>query len=64
VVAADFDIGGVQPDIRPITLDRPGEEGMHALIDLAAQAGDLAFAYPSGSGRLPMFGGGGKTGAL
>jgi hypothetical protein len=21
-------------------------------------------AYPSGSGRLPMFGGGGKTGAL
>ena len=39
VIAADFDVGGVQPEIGPVALDRPGQEGIHTLVDLAAQAG-------------------------
>ena len=42
VVAPDLDVGGVQPDVGLIALDRAGEEGVHALINLAAQARDLA----------------------
>ena len=44
MIAADFDVGGIEPHIRPIAFDRAVEEGVHASIDLAAQAGDLAFA--------------------
>jgi hypothetical protein len=44
VIAPDFDVGGVQPDIRPIAFNGPGEEGVHPLVDLAAQTRDLAFA--------------------
>src|ERR1700734_3721300 len=44
VVAPDLDVGGVQPDVRPIALKGPGEEGVHTLVDLTAQARDLAFA--------------------
>ena len=43
---AQEEAAGVQPDIRPITLDGTGQEGVHALVDLAAQARDLAFANP------------------
>ena len=46
VVAPDLDVGGVQPDIRPMTLDRPGQEGVDALVDLTEQARDLTFADP------------------
>ena len=35
VVAADLHVGGVEPDIGPIAFDRPVEEGVHALVDLA-----------------------------
>src|ERR1019366_7462375 len=44
VVAPGFDVGGVEPDVRPFALDRAGQEGLHALVDLAAQPRDLAFA--------------------
>jgi hypothetical protein len=36
MVAPDFDVGGIQPDIRPIAFDRPGQEGVHALVNLTA----------------------------
>ena len=59
VAAPDFDVGGIQPDIGPVALERPGEEGADALVDLAAQARDLAFAdafhpscIPSARGTL------------
>ena len=55
VVAPDLDVGGVQPDIRPIPLDGAGEEGVYALVDLAAQARDLAFAdafHPHGLDQI------------
>jgi site-specific DNA recombinase len=35
-------VGGVDPQVRPFALDRPGEKGVHPLVDLLAQAGDLA----------------------
>ena len=44
MVPSSFDVGGIQPDIRPIALDRPGQEGADALVDLGAEPGDLAFA--------------------
>jgi hypothetical protein len=34
MVTADFDLGGVEPDIRPVTFDRPRQEGVHVHIDL------------------------------
>ena len=37
MVAPDLDVGGVQPNIRPIALDGTGAEGVHALVDLAAK---------------------------
>ena len=42
VVAPDLDVGGVEPDLGPVALYGPGEEGANTLIDLAAQARDLA----------------------
>ena len=35
VVAPDFHVGGVQPDIGPVALDRAVEEGLNALVDKA-----------------------------
>src|SRR3979490_2765770 len=42
VVAPCFDVSGIQPDIGPLALDRAAKEGLHPLVDLAAQARDLA----------------------
>jgi len=39
-------IGGVDPQIRPVALDRTGEEGLHLVVDLAAQLTDLALGDP------------------
>jgi hypothetical protein len=39
-VAARLHIGRVQPDIRPLALERPIEEGRDLAIDLAAQPAD------------------------
>ena len=38
-----LEVRGVEPEIRPFTLDRPIEESGDALVDLAAQARHLAF---------------------
>jgi hypothetical protein len=42
VVAPRLDVGGIQPNIGPLALDRAAQEGVHPLVDLAAQARDLA----------------------
>ena len=46
MVAPNFDVGGVEPEVWPVAFDRPSEEGVHPLVDLAAEAGDLALADP------------------
>src|SRR5712692_4241048 len=44
VIAPCLDVGGVEPDIGPLALDRATEEGLHPLVDLAAQPRYLALA--------------------
>ncbi len=43
-IAPDFDVNGIEPDIQRVDFQRPGEEGVHGLVDLTAQPGYLAFA--------------------
>ena len=33
---ADFEVGGIEPEIRPLPVDRSVEEGAHPLIDVLA----------------------------
>jgi hypothetical protein len=40
----DFDVGRIEPKIWPLALDRPGKEGVHTLVDLAAEPRHLALA--------------------
>jgi hypothetical protein len=50
-----FHIGGVNPQIRPVAFDRPRQEGRDPLVDLLAQARDLAFgdaAHPHGLDQI------------
>ena len=42
--------GGVEPNIRPVALERARQETLHPLVDVRTQAGDLALADPS----IPM----------
>jgi hypothetical protein len=44
LITPDFGVGGIEPNVWPVALDWSGEEGLHPLVDLAAQAGDLALA--------------------
>ena len=44
-VLAHLHVGGVEPKIRPLTVDRPLQEGLHALVDLGA-AGSPGFEMP------------------
>ena len=44
MIAAHFDVGRVQPQIRPLALDRPRQESLDAFVDLAAEPRDLALA--------------------
>ena len=44
MVAPGFDIGGVEPDVGPVALDRAAEEGLHPLVYLRAEPRDLALA--------------------
>src|SRR5215472_6816523 len=37
-------VGGVEPQIRPLATERPVEEGVHALVDLLAELGNLRLA--------------------
>ena len=39
---AHLQIGRIQPEIGPVTLQRPVEEALDLVVDLAAQPGDLA----------------------
>lgn len=41
---AHLHVSSVQPQIGPVALDRPGEKGLHPLVDISAQAGDLTLA--------------------
>jgi hypothetical protein len=43
---ADLEVGGVEPEIRPLALQRPLEERADPLIDLLAELGDRALADP------------------
>lgn len=36
VIAAHFDVGGIEPDVGPVAFDGPVEKGVHASINLAA----------------------------
>src|SRR5205814_299832 len=42
-------VGGVEPQIRPLAGERPVEEGMNTLIDFLAQLGNLRLADPGQS---------------
>lgn len=42
VISPRFHIGRVDLEVRPVAFDRPLEEGLHRLVDLFAQAADLA----------------------
>ena len=43
---ADLHVGGVDPQIRPVALDRPVEEGLHPLVDLLAQPATWLLEMP------------------
>jgi hypothetical protein len=42
-----LEIGGVEPQMRPAAVDRPGDEALHSLVDLGARRRYLAFADTS-----------------
>src|SRR5271169_2096974 len=46
MVAPGFDVSSVEPEIRPVALDRPAQEGLHPLVDLATEPRDLRLADP------------------
>ncbi len=52
MVTPGFDVGGIQPEIRPVALDRPAQEGLHPLVDLDTEPRDLRFADPFHAHRL------------
>src|SRR3954451_17142133 len=54
-IAARLHIGRVQPDIRPLALKRPIEEGRDLAIDLAAQPADLALGDAGHAHCLDQF---------
>jgi hypothetical protein len=37
---ADLQVGGVQPEIGPLAVERAFQEGAHALVDVLAELGD------------------------
>ena len=43
---ADLQVGGIEPEIGPISFQRSLQEGADAFVDLLAQLGDLALADP------------------
>jgi hypothetical protein len=45
-------VGGIEPQIRPLATERPVEEGMHPLVDVFAQLGNLRFADAGQPHRL------------
>src|SRR5262245_35122087 len=51
-VLAHLHVGGVDPQVGPVALDWTGEEGLHLVIDLRAQAAHLALGDPAHPHRL------------
>jgi hypothetical protein len=54
-VLPDLHVGRVDPQVRPVALDRPVEEGLYPLVDLLAQSADLALGdatHPHGLDQL------------
>jgi hypothetical protein len=49
---AHLQVGRVQPQVGPLALQRPVEEGVHALVDVLAQLRDRALADPGQAHRL------------
>src|SRR4051794_25139876 len=49
---AGLEVGGVDPEVGPAPLDRPREEGLDALVDVLAQARDLALRDAGAAHRL------------
>jgi len=49
---AGFHVSGINPQIRPISFDRPIQEGVDALVDLCAQSRDLALTDATHAHRL------------
>ena len=49
---AGLDVGGVDPQVRPITLDRSVQERADTLVELAAQARHLALGDAAHAQRL------------
>lgn len=41
-----LEVGRVDPQVRPVALDRPVQEGLHPLVDLRAQPRHLALEMP------------------
>ena len=50
--SADLQVGGVDPQIGPVALDRPVEEGLHLAVDLLAQPRHLALGDAAHPHRL------------
>ena len=51
-VLAHLHVGGVDPQIGPVALDRAVEEGLHLVVDLLAQPADLALGDAAHPHRL------------
>jgi hypothetical protein len=52
---AHLHVGGVDPQIRPVALDRTAEECLHLVVDLSTQPAHLAFgdaAHPHGLNKV------------
>ena len=59
-----FDIGSVDPEIRPIALDRPLQEGLHPVVDLLAEPAHLALGDAGHAHRLDQIVDGARGDAL
>src|SRR5262245_22269931 len=46
MITVGFDVGGVQPEIRPVAFYRSMQEGLNPLVDLTTEPRDLALADP------------------
>src|SRR4051794_33002056 len=51
-VAPDLHVGGVDPQVRPVALNRAVEERAHALVDLLAEPAHLALRDTTHAERL------------
>ena len=51
-ILAHLHIGGIDPQIRPVALDRTGEERLHLVVDLATRPADLALGGAGHTHRL------------